>query len=498
MDYCVQLSFDNVNSPGARRLRRRPRQGGRGAGLQGDPGRPARGPGVGLRAGAQADGGVPRAGARRGASSSGSRTSPWAPSWTTSSSSRSSRRWTSTPPPAIALAGLTELDRTVHVVVAPGQVQGIAHRAARWPTGSRPGSPPSRCRSVGGRARPGRGRRRRHRRRRARGRVRAGPGARARARPASRSTRRTRCATGSRWSRWPTSPGCGCCRRTGLAPLTATLLRHRARWSAAALDRGCHTRRAGHRRQRQHRRRRRDAGGARRAAARRRREPAAARRRRRWPTSTASTCPACTRPGRRHGRRGLRRRQPAARPARRRGGVRAAEGRDPGRRRARSTPRWRTGPTSSTRPPARAGCPRPAGRRAPRAGSATRAMAVLGAELEPGIGLVLDLVRFADHLPGARLVITGEGSLDEQTLHGKAPAGVAAAAARPGSRSSTVSGRLALDGATAAGGRHRRRPTRSPTSNPTSQRCLAERRPAAGTPGHERWPVTPDREARLR
>ena len=49
-------------------------------------------------------------------------------------------------------------------------------------------------------------------------------------------------------------------------------------------------------------------------------------------------------------------------------------------------------------------------------------MAVLGADLEPGIGLVLDLVRFADHLPGASLVITGEGSLDEQTLHGKAPA----------------------------------------------------------------------------
>ena len=38
MDYCVQLSFDNINSPGARRLRRRPRQGGRGPGLQGDPG----------------------------------------------------------------------------------------------------------------------------------------------------------------------------------------------------------------------------------------------------------------------------------------------------------------------------------------------------------------------------------------------------------------------------------------------------------------------------
>ena len=29
------------------------------------------------------------------------------------------------------------------------------------------------------------------------------------------------------------------------------------------------------------------------------------------------------------------------------------------------------------------------------------AMAVLGGELEPGIGLVLDLIRFADHLPGS-------------------------------------------------------------------------------------------------
>ncbi|MDN5853541.1 MAG: glycerate kinase, partial [Actinomycetia bacterium] len=64
--------------------------------------------------------------------------------------------------------------------------------------------------------------------------------------------------------------------------------------------------------------------------------------------------------------------------------------------------------------------------------------------LEPGIGLVLDLVRFADHLPGACLVITGEGSLDEQTLSGKAPAGVAAAAVEAGVPVVTVSGRLAL------------------------------------------------------
>ena len=72
------------------------------------------------------------------------------------------------------------------------------------------------------------------------------------------------------------------------------------------------------------------------------------------------------------------------------------------------------------------------------------AMAVLGGELEPGIDLILDLVRFADHLTGARLVITGEGSLDEQTLHGEAPAGVAAAAAAVGVPVVAVAGRLAL------------------------------------------------------
>ena len=56
------------------------------------------------------------------------------------------------------------------------------------------------------------------------------------------------------------------------------------------------------------------------------------------------------------------------------------------------------------------------------------AHAVLRATLRPGIDLVLDLVDFRAALSGADLVVTGEGSLDEQTLHGKAPAGVAAAA----------------------------------------------------------------------
>lgn len=60
------------------------------------------------------------------------------------------------------------------------------------------------------------------------------------------------------------------------------------------------------------------------------------------------------------------------------------------------------------------------------------ALAVLGATLRPGIDLVLDLVDFHPALAGADLVVTGEGALDEQTLHGKAPAGVAAAARSAG------------------------------------------------------------------
>ncbi|RKT72999.1 glycerate kinase [Saccharothrix variisporea] len=56
------------------------------------------------------------------------------------------------------------------------------------------------------------------------------------------------------------------------------------------------------------------------------------------------------------------------------------------------------------------------------------ALAVLGAVRRPGIEVVLELVGFASAVEGARLVITGEGSLDAQTRHGKAPAGVAKAA----------------------------------------------------------------------
>lgn len=73
------------------------------------------------------------------------------------------------------------------------------------------------------------------------------------------------------------------------------------------------------------------------------------------------------------------------------------------------------------------------------------AASLLGARLRSGIEMVLELVSFSERLAGASLVITGEGSLDEQTLHGKAPAGVAAAARQSNVPVVAVCGRKLLD-----------------------------------------------------
>jgi glycerate kinase len=53
------------------------------------------------------------------------------------------------------------------------------------------------------------------------------------------------------------------------------------------------------------------------------------------------------------------------------------------------------------------------------------AKAFLRARFRPGIELVAELSELADALRGADLVITGEGRLDAQSLHGKTPVGVA-------------------------------------------------------------------------
>lgn len=56
----------------------------------------------------------------------------------------------------------------------------------------------------------------------------------------------------------------------------------------------------------------------------------------------------------------------------------------------------------------------------------------LGASLEPGIDIVLEVTRLEDYIRDADLVLTGEGRLDRQTVMGKAPAGVAALAGKHG------------------------------------------------------------------
>ena len=92
---------------------------------------------------------------------------------------------------------------------------------------------------------------------------------------------------------------------------------------------------------------------------------------------------------------------------------------------------------------------------APGAGAAgglgAGAIAFLGARQESGIDAVLEIVGFAEAVAGADLVLTGEGSLDEQSLFGKAPVGVAAAAGRAGVPVAALCGRLALDDAQVRG-----------------------------------------------
>ncbi len=71
------------------------------------------------------------------------------------------------------------------------------------------------------------------------------------------------------------------------------------------------------------------------------------------------------------------------------------------------------------------------------------AVAFLQATLRRGIDLMLDLTHFDDALAQADLVITGEGQLDGQTLHGKLIHGICRRAARFGVPVIALCGRLA-------------------------------------------------------
>ncbi|WP_433563747.1 glycerate kinase [Nocardia sp. CA-151230] len=77
-------------------------------------------------------------------------------------------------------------------------------------------------------------------------------------------------------------------------------------------------------------------------------------------------------------------------------------------------------------------------------GTGFGALAALGARMRSGIELVLDLIDFRAGLADADLVVTGEGSLDTQSLSGKAPIGVCRAALAADVPVVAVAGRVLL------------------------------------------------------
>ena len=68
-----------------------------------------------------------------------------------------------------------------------------------------------------------------------------------------------------------------------------------------------------------------------------------------------------------------------------------------------------------------------------------------GARLVPGAAYVLDAIGFDDRMRAAAFVVTGEGSLDEQTLQGKIVGEVARRCRQGGVACHAVVGRNALD-----------------------------------------------------
>jgi glycerate kinase len=72
-------------------------------------------------------------------------------------------------------------------------------------------------------------------------------------------------------------------------------------------------------------------------------------------------------------------------------------------------------------------------------------VAFCGGRLRPGVDVVMDAVRLRERVARADLVITGEGSLDAQSLRGKTPAGVLAAAEEAGVPAVVMCGRATIE-----------------------------------------------------
>ncbi|MNV57598.1 Glycerate 2-kinase [compost metagenome] len=71
--------------------------------------------------------------------------------------------------------------------------------------------------------------------------------------------------------------------------------------------------------------------------------------------------------------------------------------------------------------------------------------AFCGAELRQGIEIVTDALHLDKHVANADLVITGEGRIDSQTIHGKVPVGVAKVAKRYNKPVIGIAGSLTAD-----------------------------------------------------
>jgi glycerate kinase len=72
-------------------------------------------------------------------------------------------------------------------------------------------------------------------------------------------------------------------------------------------------------------------------------------------------------------------------------------------------------------------------------------MSFCGAKVRPGFDVVAEAVNLESKMKDADLVITGEGSLDRQTLEGKTPSGVARLARKLGKRVFAFVGRATKD-----------------------------------------------------
>lgn len=72
-------------------------------------------------------------------------------------------------------------------------------------------------------------------------------------------------------------------------------------------------------------------------------------------------------------------------------------------------------------------------------------LGLFNATLRPGIEIVMDAVHFSEIIAGADLVVTGEGRIDSQTVHGKTPIGVARAARQQGIPVIAIAGCLSRD-----------------------------------------------------